>query len=261
MANNRLDQVVTTISNAVRDAVRDENVTFEEYRAAIGYIMKTAQAGELPLFIDVFMNAAIVSVINKNAHPAASPSDMEGPYFLDNAPEITDGKIKTMDAYADDEPLIVRGSVKDVDGSPMANVLIDVWSSTPDGKYGGIHDNIPVEYYRGKIRTDAEGRFEVETTVPVPYQIPHKGPTGALLEMMGRHSWRPAHVHLKVRHPGYRDLITQLYFEEDEWVTKDCCEGIVPEQFVYPRVMEDGKRVLEADLFIEPQAAPAAQAA
>jgi chlorocatechol 1,2-dioxygenase len=253
MTNNRLDEVVTAISAAVRDAVRDENVTFEEYRAAIGYLMKVAESGELPLFIDVFMNATIVSIINKNADPAASPSDMEGPYFLDGAPEVTDGKIKTMEAYADDEPLVVRGTVKDVDGTPLSNVLVDIWSSTPDGKYSGIHDNIPVDYYRGKVRTDVEGKWEVETTMPVPYQIPNKGPTGALLEMMGRHSWRPAHVHLKVRHPGYRELITQLYFEEDEWVHSDCCEGIVPEEFIYPRVVEGGKRVLDANLVIEPQ--------
>lgn len=252
MANNRLDQVVAKISNAVRDAVREENVTFEEYRNAIGYIMKISESGELPLFIDVFMNSTIVSVINQNAHPAASPSDMEGPYFLENAPEITDGKIKTMDEYADDEPLVVRGFIKDVDGGPLAGVMVDIWSSTPDGKYGGIHPNVPVDYYRGKIRSDENGFFQVETTVPVPYQIPHAGPTGALLDMMGRHSWRPAHVHLKVRHPGYRDLITQLYFEEDEYVTQDCCEGIVPAQFVYPRVVEDGKRILEANLVIEP---------
>ncbi len=252
MADNRIDEIISHLVAAVRTAVVEKNVTFEEYRASIGYLLAVSKAGELPLLIDVFLNAAIVNVINNNAHPSASPSDLEGPYFLDGAPMITDGKIKTMDSFSGDEPLIVRGTVKDVGGSPLSDVLIDVWSSTPDGKYGGIHDNIPVEFYRGKIRTDGTGAYLVETTVPVPYQIPNKGPTGALLEMMGRHSWRPAHVHLKVSHPGYRELITQLYFAEDEYVNNDCCEGIVPEQFVFPRVIENGKRVLEADLVIEP---------
>lgn len=254
MANNRLDQVVKTISDAVREAVRAENVTFAEYREAIGFMMKVAESGELPLFIDLFLNAAVVSVINSNAQAGVSPSDMEGPYFLDAAPLVTDGKIKTLDAYADDEPLVVRGTVKDPSGAPLGNVIVDIWSSTPDGKYSGIHDNIPVDYYRGKVRTDDQGRFSAETTVPVPYQIPNSGPVGALLEMMGRHSWRPAHVHLKVRHPGYQELITQLYFEEDQWLKSDCCEGIIPSEFIYPRLIEDGKRVLEAGLVIEPVA-------
>jgi chlorocatechol 1,2-dioxygenase len=251
MPNNRLDEVVSAIVDSVRNAVSDQNVTFEEYRSAIGYIMKIAGSGELPLFIDVFLNTTVVSVINKNAHPAASPCDMEGPYFLDAAPMVEGGKIKTMEAYSGDQPMIVRGVVKDVDGQPLPGVLVDMWSSTPDGKYGGIHDGIPVDFYRGKVRTDENGGFEFESTVPVAYQIPCNGPTGAMLEAMGRHSWRPAHVHLKLRHPGYRELITQLYFEEDEYTQSDCCEGIVPQQFVFGERLEGGKRILETELVIE----------
>jgi protocatechuate 3,4-dioxygenase beta subunit len=141
-----------------------------------------------------------------------------------------------------------------VEGAPLSDVLVDMWSSTPDGRYGGIHDNIPVEYYRGKVYTDDQGRFQFESTVPVAYKIPDAGPTGALLEMMGRHSWRPAHVHLKVRHPEYRELTTQLYFAECKYVKSDCCEGILSDEFIYPEIYEGGKRVLEADLVIEKKA-------
>ena len=28
-------------------------------------------------------------------------------------------------------------------------------------------------------------------------------------------AWRPSHIHYLVRHPGYKDLITQLYFKDD----------------------------------------------
>lgn len=253
MPNNRLEKVVMKIVNAVRDAVTEEEVTFEEYRKAVGYLMKVAESGELPLFIDIFLNSTIVDIINRKAKPGASPSDLEGPYFLENAPRVT-GKIKTMEAYKDDQPMVVRGTVKNNKGEPLSAVEINVWSSTPDGKYGGIHPGVPVDYYRGIIETDKDGRFQVESTVPVPYQIPHSGPTGDLFRMMGRHTWRPAHVHLKLRHPGYRELTTQLYFEEDEYVKSDCCEGIIPPEFIFPKVIEDGKRVLDVNLVIEPQA-------
>ncbi|MBC6402895.1 MAG: catechol 1,2-dioxygenase [Hyphomonadaceae bacterium] len=253
MSDNRLDHVVRSVVGAVREAVVEEQVTFEEYRAAIGYMMKIAEAGELPLFIDVFMNSTIVDVINRGSHPEASPSDMEGPYFVEGVPHV-DGTIKTMDAYKDDEPLVVRGYVKDVSGTALPDVTLDIWSSTPDGKYGGIHDGIPKDYYRGKIKTDENGYFQVKTTVPVPYQIPHSGPVGAMMDMMGRHTWRPAHVHVKIREDGYRELITQLYFEGDPYVGSDCCEGIVPPEFVFPRRVEDGKRIIETTLKIEPLA-------
>src|SRR3546814_6288558 len=71
------------------------------------------------------------------------------------------------------------------------------WHSTPDGLYSGIHDNIPVDYYRGKLVTDSQGNYRVRTTMPVPYQIPYEGPTGRLLGHLGSHTWRPAHVHFR----------------------------------------------------------------
>ncbi|MEM1104568.1 MAG: chlorocatechol 1,2-dioxygenase [Pseudomonadota bacterium] len=249
MGNNRTDTVVSAIVASVRDAIREQNVTFEEYRAAIGYLVKTAEAGELPLMIDMFFNATVVDVINQNAKTETSPSDMEGPYFLDNAPFV-DGKIKTMEEFGG-QPMLLRGSVQDTNGQPVADAVMDIWSSTPDGKYSGIHDNIPVEYYRGKVKTGANGEYSVESTVPVPYTIPNTGPCGHLLEMMGKHSWRPAHVHFKIRKPGFQDLTTQAYFEGGEYVNSDCCEGIVPQEFVVPDKVENGARVMDLNFVIQ----------
>lgn len=44
---------------------------------------------------------------------------------------------------------------------------------------------------------------------PVPYTIPADGPVGRMLESTGRHAWRPAHIHLIVRAPGYCTVATQ----------------------------------------------------
>src|SRR3546814_4518656 len=84
------------------------------------------------------------------------------------------------------------GRVTGMDGRPLARATINVWHSTPEGRYSGIHDGIPPHYYRGKIITDADGRYNVRSIMPIPYQIPNEGPTGALLTAMGRHPWRPA---------------------------------------------------------------------
>jgi protocatechuate 3,4-dioxygenase beta subunit len=34
-------------------------------------------------------------------------------------------------------------------------------------------------------------------------------------------SFRPRHIHYKVRAPGFPELTTQLYFEGDEFITTD----------------------------------------
>jgi chlorocatechol 1,2-dioxygenase len=220
--NKRLEAVVADIVEGIRGALTKHDVTFDEYRQGIGYIMKTVDQRELPLLIDVFLNTTICQIENRNF--GGSLSTLEGPYFLEDAPFV-DGKLKS---YQDDrhEPLLLRGRVTDDASAPIAGAVIDVWHSTPDGHYGGFHNDIPRDFYRGKLRTDAGGRYQVSTTVPVAYKIPHKGPVGAMLEAMGRHSWRPAHVHFKVRADGFHTLTTQAYFEGGDYVDSDCCEGV-----------------------------------
>ena len=65
---------------------------------------------------------------------------------------------------------------------------------------------------RGVIVAGQDGRFEIDTIQPAPYQIPHDGPTGKLIEAAGWHPWRPAHLHLIIRAEGHRTITTQLYF-------------------------------------------------
>ena len=65
--------------------------------------------------------------------------------------------------------------------------------------------------------------------VPVPYEIPKQGATGALLAALGRSAFRPAHIHVKVSHPTCRPLTTQIYFEDDPWIDCDVIEAVKPE--------------------------------
>ncbi|MEM7569337.1 MAG: dioxygenase [Pseudomonadota bacterium] len=259
MSNIRVDAVVQDIVEAVRGALRKNDVNFEEFRAAVGFLAKTAQAKEIPLMIDLFFNTTIVEIGNKKSK--GSSSDLQGPYFLEDVPLVED-RIKTMEEF-DGEPMLLNGRVKDPEGRPVEGAEIFVWSSTPDGKYSGFHDNIPTEYYRGKLISGANGEYEVESTVPVPYQIPHHGPTGELLEMMGRHNWRPAHVHYKIRKPGFMELTTQAYFEGGDYVGDDCADGMHTDEFVIPEKHQDGKRLMEIDFILTPVAeqSPSVEAA
>ena len=71
------------------------------------------------------------------------------------------------------------------------------------------------------MKTDSEGRFEVRTVIPVPYEVPKAGPTGALLAALGRHAFRPAHLHVRLTNAGFEPLTTQLYFAGDPWLDSD----------------------------------------
>ncbi|MDJ0919859.1 MAG: dioxygenase [Henriciella sp.] len=249
MSENRAHDVVMDIVEGVRDAIRKNDVTFDEYKMAIGYIMKTAQAGELPLMIDVFFNTTLVENMNKKTK--GSPNDLQGPYFLEDVPDVTNGKMKTM-PHDNEQPMVLKGTIRDTEGNPVPGAEMWIWSSTPDGKYGGFHDNIPSDYYRGKLKTNDDGTYYVESTMPVPYQIPHAGPTGELMRAIGRHTWRPAHVHYKVRAPGFMEFTTQAYFKDAEWVDNDSCSGNQSREFEIAEVIEDGKRIMDIDFVIQP---------
>ena len=85
---------------------------------------------------------------------------------------------------------------------------------------------------RARVITDNNGRFEVQTRLPGPYEIPKAGPTGALLAAMNRHAWRPAHLHMKVTGEGHRPLTTQLFLKDDPWIDSDVVAGAVKEALI-----------------------------
>lgn len=249
MANNRIDAVVFDIVKAVREVLEKHNVTPEEYRAGVGFLMEWANAAdyEVPVMCDLWFNQTIHDVEMK--HRQGSRTNMEGPFFLEaNVPNITDA-IKVREGVG--IPFLIRGDVKDLDGKPVSNALIHIWHSEPEGNYSGYSADLQPEFLRGKLLTNAEGRFAVRTTKPVPYRIPHDGPTGRLLNMMGRHPWRPAHVHFKIRKDGFLEHTTQAYFAGEKWVDDDCVDGVRPE-LIHELKKEQGIQVLETHFVLQP---------
>jgi protocatechuate 3,4-dioxygenase beta subunit len=79
---------------------------------------------------------------------------------------------------------------------------------------------------RGRLRSDAQGRYGYRAVVPVAYPIPGDGPVGELLLKLGRHNMRPAHLHLRIDAPGFNQLTTALYPSGDAWITSDAVFGV-----------------------------------
>ena len=104
--------------------------------------------------------------------------------------------------------------------------MIDLWQTdgidglydvqTPEGKMFG----------RGRVRTDAQGHYAFRTVKPVSYTIPSDGPVGGMLRKMGRHPWRPAHVHTMLQRPGFRSITTHLFVKGDQWLNSDAVFGV-----------------------------------
>lgn len=122
-----------------------------------------------------------------------------GPFYLPNAPE----RGNLIPERAAGEPLTVTGVVTDTDCKPAPGVTVDVWQADASGEY-----DMKGNRFRGKTKTDAEGRYRIETVLPGAYRLSVT-------------RWRPAHIHFMVYGPGFKSLTTQLYFRGDRYLSGD----------------------------------------
>ncbi|KAM0249721.1 hypothetical protein ACHAQJ_008923 [Trichoderma viride] len=74
--------------------------------------------------------------------------------------------------------------------------------------------------------SDNDGHFWFKAVVPVSYPIPSDGPVGRLLALLGRHFYRPAHMHFMFAKDGYDPLITALYLRNDPYENSDAVFGV-----------------------------------
>lgn len=245
---NRAETVIYDIVKAVREVLRRHDVTFEEYRSAVAFLLQYAKAPEfeIPLTCDLWFNATISDI--EMTKRKGSMTNLEGPYFLEGAPVIDD-RIKTREGEG--EPLIIEGTVTDLQGRPIDGAELHIWHSDARGFYSGYSNDFPIDLYRGNKLIGPTGRYRIRTTVPSPYTIPHDGPTGKMLELMGRHPWRPAHVHFKIRAHGFLEHTTQAYFAGGEWIDGDCVEGVRP-PLIHELKKHDGVNVLQKDFVLDP---------
>jgi catechol 1,2-dioxygenase len=60
----------------------------------------------------------------------------------------------------------------------------------------------------------------------MPYSVPTDGPVGRMLLALGRHTMRPAHVHLIIGAPGLASVTTHMFIEGDEYLDSDAVFGV-----------------------------------
>jgi len=223
---NRADEIISAIVDAIRGIIKDKDITYEEYRSALGVLNKFNGAApyEVNLVCDMFFEQAVHD--QSTTHLEGSRPMLKGPYFLEGAPEVTDS-LKTVPGEG--EPFLLRAHFEDTDGAPVEGLKVNVWHANPEGNYSGYFDDFPKDYFRGQVLTDEDGNISLKTTKPKEYPIPTNGPTGAILKAMDRNEWRPAHIHFMCEKEGFRTHITQAYFDDHAYVDSDVVDGVRPE--------------------------------
>lgn len=106
-------------------------------------------------------------------------------------------------------------------GKPIANATLDVWMASTNGLYEQQDDNQVDHNLRGKFRTDENGEYAWYCIRPTPYPIPYDGPAGKLLQLLDRHPYRPAHIHLIVMKEGWKPITTQIFDKDSKYLDDD----------------------------------------
>ncbi len=245
----RVSAVVTAVLAGVHQAIRDHEVTYPEFQAAKAWLIEVGEGGEWPLFLDVFVEHVVEEV--QAATQQGTKGTILGPYYLPGAQRLPAQATLPMRDGEKGTPLVFAGQIRDLDGNPIAGAEVDIWQADGDGYYSGFAPHLPEGNLRGVVVTGNDGRFEIRTIQPAPYQIPTDGPTGKLISAAGWHPWRPAHLHLIVGAPGHRAITTQLYFAGGEWLDSDVAEAVKPELVLDPQDQGDGTRRAEYDFVLE----------
>ncbi|RRO16977.1 catechol 1,2-dioxygenase [Saccharopolyspora rhizosphaerae] len=249
-SQERVATVVKAVLDGVHAAITAHQVTYAEFSAAKQWLIDVGEGGEWPLLLDVFVEHEVEEVAAQ--HQQGTKGTILGPYYLPGATRLP--SVATL-PMRDDEPgtpLVFAGQVRDTTGEPVPAAELDLWHADHAGYYSGFAPHVPAGNLRGVVVADDEGRFEISTVQPAPYQIPTDGPTGRLVEAAGWHPWRPAHLHLIVRAPGHRPITTQLYFAGGDWLDSDVAQATKPELVLAPQRQEDGRLRSEYDFVLEP---------
>src|ERR1035438_275343 len=158
----RFKRVMTSLITHLHGFVRDVKLTESEWLTAIQFLTDvgktcTNKRQEFILLSDTLGVSVLVITLNHPADEGSVESTVMGPFYWEGAPDLPRGS--DLAEGVKGEPTFYSGRVLSVDGRPLENAVLDIWSGDGEGNYDM---QIPEETgmkARGRIRTDAEGSF------------------------------------------------------------------------------------------------------
>jgi protocatechuate 3,4-dioxygenase beta subunit len=138
-----------------------------------------------------------------------TPTQTSGPFYPKSRLHDQDADLVAVEGHtneAEGVKIFLSGVVLDQNCNPVAGALVDLWQACHSGKYNHPNDpnTAPLDanfQYSAKILTNEKGEFNLRTVIPGAYP--------ADTDWM-----RPPHIHIRIAKLGYKELITQTYFDE-----------------------------------------------
>jgi catechol 1,2-dioxygenase len=228
----RLRELMQTLVRHLHGFATEVSLTEDEWRAMIAALTDTGhitdeRRQEFILWSDALGLSMLVDALAHEMPGGATESTVLGPFYVPGSPQREYGESMVQEAGAG-VPARVYGRVLDTDGAPIAGAELDVWQNGADMLYAVQRPEAEEDHLRGRYLTREDGTYAFVAVRPVPYPIPHDGPVGRMLELSGRHPWRPAHIHIIVRAPGYKTVTTHVFDAASEYLDSDTVFAVKP---------------------------------
>jgi len=227
--NPRLKTILDGLVTHLHAFAREVQLSESEWHAGIQFLTEVGRftdhkRQEFILLSDTLGLSMLVTAQNNAKPEGYTESTVFGPFFVDDAPRFNNGDDIANGAHG--ERCFVSGTVKGNDGEGIAGADISVWQSDDEGYYDVQRTELDHPQARGGLRSLADGRFYFKSIVAAPYPIPNDGPVGKMLSAVGRHPWRPAHLHFMIKAPGYETLITHVFRAGGPYLDSDAVFGV-----------------------------------
>ncbi len=253
----RFQQIVHRLLGDLFRAIDELDITPDEVWAGIAYLNKLGRDGEAALLaaglgLEKYLDIRMDAEDRRAGLEGGTPRTIEGPLYVAGAP-VRDGLSRIdLDPDAHAGPLVIHGTVTGADGRPLAGAVVECWHANSNGFYSHFDPTGAQTDFnlRGAVRTGADGRYAFHTLMPVGYGCPPQGATQRLLDGLGRHGNRPAHVHMFVTSDGHRKLTTQFNIEGDPLIWDDFAYATREELIPHVEAKQGGEALgLKADAY------------
>ena len=110
------------------------------------------------------------------------------------------------------------GRVLNLKGEPVRNAKVEIWQANAHGRYTHPGDTNPAPLdpnFEGSaiLTADYDGQYRFKTIKPAAYPV-------------SPNMIRPAHIHFRIRVPGYETVVTQLFVAGDRYLDSDAVFGV-----------------------------------
>jgi hydroxyquinol 1,2-dioxygenase len=228
----RLREIMQALVRHLHGFVLEVGLTPPEWEGAIQTLTRTGhitdeRRQEFILWSDSLGVSMLVDALENTVPAGATESTVQGPFYVPGSPLREYGADIAQEPDAG-VPALVHGRVLDLDGQPIAGAEVDVWQNGADQLYAVQRPEAEEDHLRGRFLTREDGSYSFVAVRPTPYPIPYDGPVGKMLDLTGRHPWRPAHVHMIIRAEGYRTLTTHMFDVESQYLDSDAVFAVKP---------------------------------